>query len=390
MKVSFGESGRELTGPVYDGICLRQEFVAKSQKLISVEVYFATYMRENPGLIIVDVRDQRQRVIADARIDATRLEDNSMREFGLGAPLRIGCKYELRVYTQNCRSGESPTCAYGSGTEGGPLFVGARLVRERELNCIFNYEKVDPRAMPPLPNSTESERPPIPDDAIGGLISVVIPHFNCPDLLYRTLASLARQTYSCIEVIVVDDGSQHEDVEKAKAVIESFRWAIPSLLDLWFKNNQGACAARNHGSAYANGEYLFFCDADIELYPEAFEILLKTLLKHQSAAFAYGGFVWGAERVPPIPFDLQRLRKSNYVTTMSLMRSHYFPGWDEELKRHQDWDMWLTITDEGNEGVCCGKYIFETPVRDGISTNENIDMMKSRDIVARKHRSNWT
>lgn len=387
MKVGFGESGRDLTGPVSDGVCLRQSFVARSQKLVSVEVYFATYMRRNPGLVIVEVRDQRKRVVGSAEVDATRLEDNSMREFGLGVALRIGYEYELWVHTRNCRSGMSPTCAYGGKTEGGAFFIGARIVRDKELNCVFNYEKIDPRALPPVPNGTESERPLIPEDAIEGLISVVIPHYNCQELLRKCLASLARQTYSCIEVVVVDDGSS--DVQLTTSVVNAMRPMLPSLC-LKTQENGGAPRARNVGAGFARGEYLFFCDADIELYPEAFEVLVRCLLSNRLAAFAYGGFIWGSERVVPVPFDLERLRRSNYVTTMSLLRSAVFPKWDEELQRHQDWDMWLTITDKGHVGVCCGEYVFETPVRNGISTNENIDMMKSRDIVARKHRRNWT
>ena len=71
---------------------------------------------------------------------------------------------------------------------------------------------------------------------------------------------------------------------------------------------------------------------------------------------------------------------------MSLLRRAKFPGWDERLKRHQDWDLWLSMVDKGSEGVCCGQYLFETPIREGsISSGGSISVGESMAIVAEKH-----
>jgi hypothetical protein len=358
MKVSLGMSATELTGNLHDGICLRQEFTAQTPKLISVDIYFATYKRDNPGTVVVEVRDYRQELLAHAKLDATKLEDNSMREFGLGVDLQVGQKYELRVFTQQCRAGRAPTSAYGNKTASGSLFIGARLIRAKELQCVFNYEG---ERMTDMAKPLEGKRSPLLEDTIEGLISVVIPHYNCQEYLPKCLASLAKQTYSCIEVIVVDDGSQ-------------------------LKKNKGAPVARNAGASMAVGEYIYFCDSDIELYPESLEVLVRMLLEDQGASFAYGGFRWGNSLVPPKEFDAEKLRARNYVTTNSLVRRSDCPEWDERLQRHQDWDLWLTVLGNGGRGVCCGRYIFETPIReDGISNDSNIGMMDSMAIVRKKH-----
>lgn len=264
--------------------------------------------------------------------------------------------------------------------------MAPRLIRHKELRCAFNYEgEVDAPPASPDPTRGESDLAPIPDDAVAGLVSVVVPHYNCQDLLPRCLASLSRQTYSAVEVVVVDDGSNKKAL--TRNIVDGFRSVISSLRFMQLKKNSGAPVARNAGAAAARGEYLFFCDSDVELYPQALEVLVRCLLEDQGADFAYGGFIWGAQRVVPKPFDEAMLRSGNYVTTMSLLRRAKFPGWDERLKRHQDWDLWLSVVDAGGRGVCCCRYLFETPVRaDGISSDDNIGMMESKHIVTMKHK----
>ena len=56
-KIFYGMTAVELTGEIYDGLCVRQEFIAEYPKLLSIEIYFATYKRENHGQIIVEVNN---------------------------------------------------------------------------------------------------------------------------------------------------------------------------------------------------------------------------------------------------------------------------------------------------------------------------------------------
>ena len=379
MKVAFGQDNQQLTGPIYDGICVRQEFMAHAESLVSIDVYFATYAKENPGEILVEILDQKQNSLGKATADSARLQDNAYREFGFGAKLVIGQKYELKLWTSMCRSGNSPTVFWGTKADGGHLFVGRNLMRGGELTCQFNYESVAPESV-----VYEPVEHLLPAGAISGLVSVVVPHYRCESYLQSCLVSLAKQRYSCIEVFVVDDGS--EDQEAVKSIVEPFKGILPSLTFVPLPSNQGAPVARNAGAAFANGEYLFFCDADVSLYPASLEVLVRSLIGRPRADFAYGGFYWGGVKVEPIQFNAERLRQRNYVTTMSLLRRAKFPGWDERLKRHQDWDLWLSMVDKGSEGVCCGQYLFETPIREGsISSGGSISVGESMAIVAEKH-----
>jgi hypothetical protein len=383
MKISFGMTNIELTGQIHDGLCIRQEFTAEAPRLLSIEIYFATYKRENPGQIFVEIRNPHgDTLLKQVTFDSSKLEDNSFREFAFDIDLLVGQNYELKIYTKHCRAGYSPTAMHGNRTAKGSLFVGARLIRGKELQCIFNYEGTAEKNE--IKRNTFGVRPTVLKDTVEGMISVVIPHYNCQEYLPKCLASLAKQTYSCMEVIVVDDGSKQK--AQTKKIVESFQPMLPALQFVQLKKNSGAPAARNAGARLARGEYIYFCDSDIELYPESLEVLVRMLLEDLGAAFSYGGFIWGVARVEPIEFDRDKLRNRNYVTTNSLVRRSECPEWDERLQRHQDWDLWLSVLDNGGRGVCCDRFLFETPVRkDGISNDSNIGMKDSMAIVRKKH-----
>jgi hypothetical protein len=367
----FGVVNSQLIDQIYDGICIRQGFRAIGRKLVSIEIYFATYKRENPGFIHVSIIDKKNRLLKEVVFDSARLQDNSYREIGFDVDLFVGEDYELRIWTEAVRAGHAPTVMTGASGHGKELFIGHQWARKRELMCRMNYDQ-----------TAKASLEEIVDGSVPGIVSIVIPHYNCEELLAKCLASIARQTYKALQVIVVDDGSRNKGC--LAGTIEAFKSLLP-LVYLEHEENRGAPAARNSGAEKAIGEYLFFCDADVELFAGSIETLVRTLIEVSAADFAYGGFEWGPQKVPPNPFDLARLRDRNYITTMSMMRRRVFPGFDERLKRHQDWDLWLTITDNGSIGVCCGKYLFRTPVRDGISTDTNIPMMDSVDLVRKKH-----
>ena len=388
MEVPFGIGRSHLTGPIIDGVCIRQGFQAATAELKSIEIAFGTYMRANPGEMTIAVHDVRDNsLVVETKCMVADFADNSYHTFEMNCELIPGRPYELRVFTLDCRSGESVTGKYCRKLHHGHhLFIGARLIKDGELSAIFHYEGESPYAPPQsseMKSADPTPEPPRVNMGVPGLVSVVIPHFNCYDLLAQCLASLTRQTYNAIEVIVVDDGSTESG--RTEAIVGAYKpLLMPTFVAMG--QNEGAPAARNRGAKYASGEYLLFLDADCVMYPNAFRIFMDTLMDNPAASWAYGGFRWGAEIIHPAKWNADKLMGRNFCSTMSMMRAADFPGWDENLKRHQDWDMWLTMLAEGKLGACTDRYMFESPKRHGsISTDGNIDMMKSINIIRRKH-----
>ena len=378
MDIKYGLSNVQLTGPISGGVCIRQAFNAQTSKLCSLSIFFATYKRKNPGLLILEIVDSSFKTVVCQTFDATKLRDNEYKKFDLNVDLVRGRRYELKLSMKAVSSGIAPTASYGVETGNlGYLFIGKRRVNG-ELTCNFNYDG----NLMVIPSSGESKND--VSDFIPGLISVIVPNWQCHEYIADTLGTIAMQSYSAIEVVVVDDGSPEKN--KVDYIVKTFESVLPSVKLLRNPQNQGAPFARNEGAKNSCGEYLFFCDADVKLYESALEDLLKCLIADRSLAFAYGGFLWDNRRIDPIQFDAKKLREGNYITTMSLLRREWFPGWDENLKRHQDWDLWLTVTENGGKGVCCNKYLFETPIRNNsISGAGSFNRQESENVIRNKH-----
>ena len=85
------------------------------------------------------------------------------------------------------------------------------------------------------------------------LVSVIIPAYNSGKYIEKCIESVLSQTYQNIEIIVVNDGSTDDTVEKVS------RYKNIILLN---KENGGLCSARNHGVKFAKGKYLAFLDSD--------------------------------------------------------------------------------------------------------------------------------
>lgn len=190
------------------------------------------------------------------------------------------------------------------------------------------------------------------------MISVIIPVYNQAEKLKQTLESLNRQTYRDFEVIIVNDGS----TDNPEKTFTDFLTANNTELHFYFLNqkNQGAPAARNRGASQAKGEYLFFCDADAVLDPVALESLLATLINNPSASYAYSSFIWGKKIFKGRIFDPVELRRAPYIHTMALIRGVDFPsgGWDESIKKFQDWDLWLTMLENNKVGIFVDQILF--------------------------------
>lgn len=192
------------------------------------------------------------------------------------------------------------------------------------------------------------------------MISVIIPVYNQGKKLSKCLESLLAQSIKDIEVIIVNDGSSdstQEVAEKARASFESEGIKYQVLKH----ENQGAPAARNSGFQIARGKYTLFCDADTIFKPDCFKIMLENLEAHQEASYVYSAFYWGKKLFRLSPFSERKLKDMPFIHTNSLIRTEHFPitGWDENIKRLQDWDLWLTMLDEGHIGYWIDRPLFK-------------------------------
>lgn len=100
-------------------------------------------------------------------------------------------------------------------------------------------------------------------------LSVIVPIYNVEGYVERCIMSLVRQTYSNLEIILVDDGS----TDCSGAICDVYAAQYPNIKVI-HKVNGGLSDARNVGMSQATGKYITFLDSDDYVHCRAYEIML--------------------------------------------------------------------------------------------------------------------
>lgn len=106
-------------------------------------------------------------------------------------------------------------------------------------------------------------------------VSVIVPVYNVEEYLDQCVESIVNQTYTNLEIVLVDDGSP----DNCPQICD--RWAEQdSRIKVIHKKNGGLSDARNYGIEHATGDYLIFIDSDDYINDNCIEILLNALLEN--------------------------------------------------------------------------------------------------------------
>lgn len=180
------------------------------------------------------------------------------------------------------------------------------------------------------------------------MISIIIPTFNKADLLIEMINSIICQTYSDWELLIIDDGSTDNTIEKIHPFLKDIRIK-------YFKrpNNipKGAQGCRNYGFSIADGKYVCFFDAD--------DLISETCLEERvsfiedvgtdyavfpAATFQNEIMDWKPSKMGiPTKIDVLTSFLSHYAqftvwTAIYNKESIRKIQWDEKIKVYQDLD----------------------------------------------------
>lgn len=194
------------------------------------------------------------------------------------------------------------------------------------------------------------------------LISVIVPVYNAGAYLDACLDSLSRQSYPCIEAVIVDDGS----TDGSGAVCDRWKENFPSWTVI-HRENGGPAAARNVALDHCHGEFIAFVDSDDLAGPDYILNLWKLFADYPQADVAMSSFV----------------RKLNGNDTWRECRRRCFYTSDEMI------EAMLYQTDGTDSGPWCK--LFRSRLFDGLRFKEGIiyedlDLMvklyaKSRSVI---------
>lgn len=180
--------------------------------------------------------------------------------------------------------------------------------------------------------------------------SVVVPAFNADRTIRRAIGTVTGQTFTDLEIIVVDDGSTDATADKVRAVTDERVHLVTH------ERNRGAAIARNSGISAAHGTYIAFLDADDEWFPEKLESQLGFMSRFPDGVGATTtGFILkrmdegtAVERIPTATngwteefLDVCEVAPG---TTLLAHRDVFQDvGMYEPLPRYEDWDWLLRV-----------------------------------------------
>ena len=145
------------------------------------------------------------------------------------------------------------------------------LYRQADIAEISIQSGLTPLTLESISNLTNYASPVNPDVEI--LVSVIMPVYNAESYLTTALQSLAAQTLTAFEVIIVDDASS----DNSRAIAERFQEQDSRFKLFCQPHNQGAYAARNLGLSKARGRYITIHDSDDWSHPQKLRLQVEGL-----------------------------------------------------------------------------------------------------------------
>lgn len=223
-------------------------------------------------------------------------------------------------------------------------------------------------------------------------LAIIVPHYNQHNTLYPSLTSLL-QSHVEKRIVVVDDGSNPpiKPYETVNNVGHGTHFSFISL-----SPNQGVQFARNIGYYSMQGyrcKYTLFSDSDVIWVDGALDKLVDEL-ERSCLAYAYCDYGKGGDGTTFVAGDWseRRLRSMNYISTMTVIRSEVLESclrggcrpFDESIERFQDWDLWLSLLENGSRGAYVPETLFHTEFRSGCISMRSGDQ-GAETTVLKKH-----
>jgi glycosyltransferase involved in cell wall biosynthesis len=215
-------------------------------------------------------------------------------------------------------------------------------------------------------------------------VSIVIPCHNGEEFIADAISSALDQSYPCVEVIVIDDGSTDRSLEVIQSFGHRIRWETGP--------NRGACAARNQGVARAQGAWVQFLDADDELHPSKIERQLphaREAIDARKVSICFGTvepadqfLAWQYRRPydegrDPVDFLLSGIvQTSAPLHPIDWLRK--VGGFDESLPCAQEWDLHLRLAAQGLGIRQMRDALFKVRRRSGSISSDGLKVVRQR------------
>lgn len=188
------------------------------------------------------------------------------------------------------------------------------------------------------------------------LVTVVIPCYNHAQYVQESIQSVIDQDYDNIELIIIDDGSKDNSVEKIQEMVSACEERFKRF-EFRFRPNKGLCATLNEALDWSCGEYFSPIASDDIILPHKISFLVDKI-KQTNAAAVFGGVncigqksqFYGVVSEKRLNFKSLMMHEFLPPAPSSLMNKNAIGRYDENVKL-EDWFMWLKLTEQGGDVV---------------------------------------
>lgn len=181
---------------------------------------------------------------------------------------------------------------------------------------------------------------------MNNLVTVVVTCYNHQQFIEQCIRSIYTQTYSNIQLIIINDGSTDESEKIIKEVLLESPFPLTEYV---YQENMGLCVARNNSFDRIRGEFVLFVDSDNFLDENYIQKLLENAIEN-NADIVYGNlFNPDTNQVfmKSKSFDLNSYLLGNYIDSCSLVKMSMIGDtrYDIELNRKklEDYDFFLNL-----------------------------------------------
>lgn len=199
------------------------------------------------------------------------------------------------------------------------------------------------------------------------LVSIVVASYNASQYIEDLLESIKKQTYPNIELVLTDDGSRDETIEKAKKWLKNNDISFEYIINVQTQN-KGVTKNFNDGIALSNGKYIKIIAADDVLDEKCIENNLRVCLSNNlNYAFSKVGIFHDSnmecfEEQPkntefykyPRKKQFKEILKRNlfvFAPTFFVSRAFFdeIGGFDEDYRNMEDYPLWIKMGEKGYE-----------------------------------------
>ena len=169
-------------------------------------------------------------------------------------------------------------------------------------------------------------------------VSIIVPIYNQENYLRECIESLINQTYTDIEILLIDDGSTDNSLKICKEYQKKDK-----RIKVITKENGGLSSTRNVGLDHVTGDFIMFCDSDDFFAPNTVEKMEKTITKYNDD-YSVGNYincdddstlwkkpVFDKKLYPSFELSIKDYDKSFYIMSSSVCNKIFRRSFIEDL-----------------------------------------------------------